>query len=41
MDQSKADTPIRIHAFVLESIPLSQEPNIFAMVVGGDILKVK
>ena len=38
---TKAQTPIRILAFVFLSTPLSQFPNILDTLAGGVILKVK
>jgi hypothetical protein len=37
----KAHTPIRIQALIFLSIPFSKLPNIFLILVGAGILKVK
>jgi hypothetical protein len=39
--QTKAQTPILIRALADLSIPFSQFPNMFFILVGGGILKVK
>jgi hypothetical protein len=39
--QTKAQTPILIRALDILSIPFSQFPNIFFILLGGGILKVK
>jgi hypothetical protein len=40
IDQTKAETPIRILAFVFMSIPFNQFSNILVILVGGEISKV-
>src|SRR6266508_3362998 len=41
IDQHKAETPIRILALVILSMPLSQFPNILVILVGGGSAKAR